>query len=167
MSISDILCGVLRRIVESEGVLQASYNVSLGGNAWPDSGCLLLAALLRKTRRRANGHREMESCTLSRKNVREPFARGQREVESCTLSRDECSRVACRTGEGCSQTHCATAGINLTVTIPKYLTTDSPPCPEIQSWNAHAVHSPNKRSIRFNDQLATLILWGEGPIICS
>ena len=89
----------------------------------------MLAALLRKTRGRANGHREMESCTLSRKNVREPFVRGQREVESCTLSQDECSRVACRTGEGCSQTHRATAGINLTVTIPKYLTTDSPPLP--------------------------------------
>ena len=107
--------GVLQGILESEGVLQASYNVSLGGNAWPDSGCLLLAALLRNTRRQANGHREMQSCTMTRKNVREPFARGQREVEPCTLSQDECSRVACRTGEGCSQTHCATAGINLTV----------------------------------------------------
>ena len=61
MTISDILCGVLQGILESEGVLQASYNVFLGGDAWLDSGGLLLAALLRKTYGRANGHREMQS----------------------------------------------------------------------------------------------------------
>ena len=91
--------GILQGILESEGVLQASYNVFLGGNAWPDSGSLLLAALLRKTHGRANGYPEMESCTLSQKNVRERFAHGQREVEPCTLSQNECSRVACRTGD--------------------------------------------------------------------